>query len=70
MVDTSDNLRRAYTNLKDCCAGYEEGLLPYAVVIEARTILQDAAEAYDEDHSVNTATECLAEGLADSKRLS
>lgn len=68
-MDTSDNLRRAYINLKDTYRGYEEGLLPYALVIEARTVMQDAAEAYDEDHGVEIATECLAEGLAAQKRM-
>ncbi len=47
MTTESDNLRRAYINLRDTYEGYEEGLILPQMVDEAREVLKDASEEYD-----------------------
>jgi hypothetical protein len=46
-MDTADNLRRAYANLRDTYMAYEEGIYTMTEVEQARQVMDDAAEEYD-----------------------
>ncbi len=55
-MDTADNLRRAYANLRDTYMAYEEGIYTMAEVDMARQVMDDAAEEYDKENPSAFAT--------------